>query len=89
MTSSSLAEGADVLAVDDLAAECPGYVQAVGKGGVGTEGDGEFPFEIDAGRKGAQPFDLDGAPGTAEQDDLVAHFLGDQIHRAFDKAGGA
>ena len=76
---------ADVLTVDDLAAEQTGRVQPVGKGGVGTEGDGEGAFQTDVGREGAQPFDLDGAAGRAEVDDLVAHFLGDQVYRAFDE----
>ena len=80
---------ADVFAVDNVAAECTRGVQAVGKDRICAEDDGEAACEVDAGREGAKPVHFDGAPGAAEQNDLIAGFLDGQIHRALDEAGGA
>ena len=80
---------ADVFAVDNVAAERTGGVQAVGKDRVGAEDNGETACEVDAGREGAKPLHFDGAPGAAEQNDLIAGFLDGQIHRALDQARGA
>jgi len=80
---------ADVFAVDNVATERTGGVQAVGKDRVGAEDDGEAACEVDAGREGPKPLHFDGAPGAAKQNDLIAGFLDGQIHSTLDEAGGA
>ena len=63
---------ADVLTVEDGAAENAGDVQAIAQGGVGAIANRQVATQVDAGRKCPQPIHLDGATGAVELDDLVA-----------------
>jgi len=80
---------ADVLAVDDRAAEDARDVEPVTEGGIGAILNIERAIERDGGRPGAKTFHLDGAAGAAIFDELIAQFLDVLIQRAFHNAGGA
>ena len=84
-----LAGLANVLAVDDLAAENTRDVEPVTEGRVSPVLDVERAIQPDGGRPGAQPFHLDRAPAAAVFDELVAEFLHGLVHRAFNQACGA
>lgn len=67
-TDEVVAGLADVLAVENPAAEGTGHVQAVGKGGVGAERNGDAAAQVYIGREGAKPFHFYGAACAAARE---------------------
>ena len=80
---------ANVLTVEDGAAENAGDVEPGTECRVSPVLDVEHAIQPDGGGPGAQPFDLDRAPAAAVFDQVVAQFLHGLVYRAFHQACGA
>ena len=78
---------AHVLTEFEGAAEGTLCIQAAVERHIGAVAHVQRAVQADAGGVGAQPVDLDGAPGAVEEDDRIAQFLDDQVHRAFVQPG--
>lgn len=78
---------ADIFAMDDRAGKDVAGVQAVLDGPVETVLDAERAVQVNAGQVGAQPCELDAAPGGVEEDDRVAQLADDQGDHAAVQVG--